>query len=302
MIRTVICDIDGTVANLNHRLHHITNGKKDWDAFFVTMNEDLPIQPVIDLLGAIDLDSYGLVMCSGRPEAYRNVTTKWLVDHGLDFFDALYMRPDGDHRADTVVKLDLLRAMREDGFDPFIVIDDRPSVVRMWRDQGLVCLQAADWEERSPVAPGLLTLMVGPSGAGKTTWIMSDDIIEHSHVVSSDEIRLDLLGDSKDQSRNDNVFRAVHAVASARVRNGLPAVIDATNIRRRDRLACVACAPIGAPVRYVVVDRPLEEKLCDRGWRSEELIQRYHQTFQAQLKDILAGDKLPNVTVVDARR
>lgn len=29
-MRAIICDIDGTIANLNHRLHHLE--RKDWPA------------------------------------------------------------------------------------------------------------------------------------------------------------------------------------------------------------------------------------------------------------------------------
>ena len=38
----IICDIDGTIANLQHRLHYIRNpeGTKDWDSFHVTCTDD----------------------------------------------------------------------------------------------------------------------------------------------------------------------------------------------------------------------------------------------------------------------
>ena len=40
----VIVDIDGTVADLRHRLHFIQGEKKDWDAFYSHAGEDSPIQ------------------------------------------------------------------------------------------------------------------------------------------------------------------------------------------------------------------------------------------------------------------
>ena len=33
-MKAFIFDIDGTLADASHRLHHIQNGNKDWDAFF----------------------------------------------------------------------------------------------------------------------------------------------------------------------------------------------------------------------------------------------------------------------------
>ena len=41
----IVCDIDGTIANLSHRLHFIQpeeGGKKDWDSFFAGVSDDEP--------------------------------------------------------------------------------------------------------------------------------------------------------------------------------------------------------------------------------------------------------------------
>jgi predicted kinase len=84
-------------------------------------------------------------------------------------------------------------------------------------------------------------------------------------------------------------------------------VIDATNLRRKDRIAHAAFAPDGVPVRYIVCNRPMEVKQQDGGWRNGvmingvSLIERHEQIFNSQLADILAGDHLPNVTVLDKR-
>lgn len=53
------------------------------------------------------------------------------------------------------------------------------------------------------------------------------------------------------------------------------------------------------------LDRPMEEKRRDAGWRAElsfDLLAKHDQTFRSQIGDILAGDGLPNITVVDLRR
>ncbi len=102
------------------------------------------------------------------------------------------MRREGDYRQDFVVKSEILdRILAEDNEIAFIV-DDRPSVVSMWRERGLTCLQCRDWDEREETGPGLLTLMIGPSGAGKSHWLASDAPrslgIHPSHVLSSDQM------------------------------------------------------------------------------------------------------------------
>jgi predicted kinase len=217
------------------------------------------------------------------------------------------MRKGGDHRSDVIVKSEILDEILARGHDIAFVVDDRPRVVEMWRQRGLTCLQCRDWEERKKPGKAVLTLMVGPSGAGKSYWLRGDRYAEYeihpSHIVSSDQIRQDLCGDFRDQSRNDEVFTALHAVAKERLRHGLPTVIDATNLRRKDRLACVELNA-GGPVHYIVIDRPMEEKRRDAGWRAElpfDLLAKHDQTFRSQEKEILAGDGLSNVTVIDMR-
>lgn len=303
MKEAVIFDIDGTLADLSHRLHHVKNGRKDWDAFFRGVGEDRLVEPIAKALWTFADRDWPIILCSGRPEKCRPATEEWLARHKIDFI-ALYMRPDADHRQDFIVKRELLDRIRADGYEPALVIDDRQSVVDMWRDNGLTCLQCRRDEPEAGSA--LLTIMVGPSGAGKTSWISKN--VPPSQVVSSDATRGDLCGDWRDQTRNDDVFAALHAVVTARLKHGLPTTIDATNLRRKDRMACAELAK-GGPVRYVVIDRPMDEKRRDGGWRNEivvdgkpfDLIGKHEQIFRSQIKDILAGDGLPNVEVIDVR-
>lgn len=49
----------------------------------------------------------------------------------------------GDRRSDVQVKRELLAEIRKDGYEPIVVLDDRSSVVEMWREEKLTCLQVA---------------------------------------------------------------------------------------------------------------------------------------------------------------
>lgn len=305
-MKTVIVDIDGTVADCRHRLHHVLpGGKRDWKSFFAEIPHDPPIQPVVDLVQSL-AQSFRIVMASGRSEDERDVTVAQLDAFGVPY-DRMYMRASGDTRPDDVVKRQILAGIREDGYEPFIVIDDRQSVVDMWRDEGLVCLQAAPPQANMP-SHARLVLMVGPSGAGKSTWLKGS-LFEPHHVISSDELRHDICGNFKDQSRNAEVFDAMHKLATARLRLALPTVIDATNIRRKDRVTLAKLVPDTCEVEYIVINRPMVDKRLMGGWRNEvykngewfDLIAAHENTFQNNLKDILRGDDMRNVTVTDYR-
>jgi hypothetical protein len=139
----LICDIDGTIADISHRLHYITNKPKNFAAFESVLHLDQPIQTVIAAVRSIYDYGWDVVMCTGRNARTRGGTLEWLERVGIRHH-GLYMRQDGDHRVDTVVKYELLAQIIADGFDPTMVFDDRERVVAAWRRAGLHCVQVAE--------------------------------------------------------------------------------------------------------------------------------------------------------------
>ena len=145
MRKCFICDIDGTLANIEHRLHHIQKKPKDWDAFFAAAENDAPIKHMTTLISGMSLVYYVIFM-SGRPERTRTATEDWLRKHGYKYDLSpmvLYMRGDGDRRDDSIVKYELLQKAKADGWEPVMAFDDRDRVVKMWRDNGIPCAQVA---------------------------------------------------------------------------------------------------------------------------------------------------------------
>lgn len=155
--RCYLFDIDGTLADLSHRLCHIQKQPKDWDAFFDidAVLKDKPFLHICRLAKALRKAGEIIVFCSGRPERLKLATAKWLYYHVTgdplsDALDKLYMRPDTmeggkpDHREDYVVKRELLRKIVWDGYTPTMAFDDRDQVVKMWRDNGIPCAQVAN--------------------------------------------------------------------------------------------------------------------------------------------------------------
>lgn len=79
------------------------------------------------------------LLCTGRPEVFKSVTQTWLSRYKVKY-NGLWMRKDGDLRPDAEVKLDMLKEILRE-YVIWFVVDDRTSVVKMWREQGLLCLQ-----------------------------------------------------------------------------------------------------------------------------------------------------------------
>jgi phosphoglycolate phosphatase-like HAD superfamily hydrolase len=139
-----IFDIDGTLANNSHRTHHLQKQPKDWDAYHALAQDDTPIAHIVNLVK--EFRSEQIVYCSGRHTGQKDLTVRWLQQVcGLAAVPRrLYMRNEGDHRPDHIIKLELLAQIRADGFEPIMAFDDRNSVVKMWRDAGVPCAQVAE--------------------------------------------------------------------------------------------------------------------------------------------------------------
>ena len=56
----------------------------------------------------------------------------------------LYMRPIGDRRDDDIIKIEILAQLKQEGYLPIMVFDDRNRVVKAWRAAGLCCAQVAE--------------------------------------------------------------------------------------------------------------------------------------------------------------
>ncbi|RPE66580.1 putative acid phosphatase of HAD superfamily subfamily IIIB [Pacificibacter maritimus] len=141
----VVFDVDGTLAEFDaERLGYLVHGvEKHWEEFHLAMAQAAPIAPIAKLMRRLKESGETILICSGRPKGWAKHTVAWLHKHDLPF-DGIYLRDeDQDAASDPVVKRRALKEMQADGFHPWLVIDDRSSVVDAWRGEGLVCLQCA---------------------------------------------------------------------------------------------------------------------------------------------------------------
>jgi phosphoglycolate phosphatase-like HAD superfamily hydrolase len=138
-----IFDIDGTLADNSHRAHHLLKAPKDWDAYHALAHLDTVFTHIKKMMAHLK-NHAKVVFCTGRHDGQRGLTEEWIFTNcGMFAQEVLYMRKEGDHRPDHVIKLELLAQIRTDGYEPIMVFDDRNSVVQMWRDNGIPCAQVA---------------------------------------------------------------------------------------------------------------------------------------------------------------
>ena len=141
----VVFDVDGVLADVEHRVHHLEGPRKDWRSFFAAAADDPPLDTGLELARELSAD-HDLAYLTGRPEHLRRVTQRWLTKHGLPV-GPLWMRPPGDFRPARVMKLEALRGLGADQ-EVEVVIDDDEAVVDALRDAGFAVLQAT-WAVQS---------------------------------------------------------------------------------------------------------------------------------------------------------
>lgn len=144
--KTVLFDIDGTLANIEHRRPILEKDPRNWKGFFAAMGDDTPNKAVVGLYSLLwASDEHECIIISGRPEDYRKVTEQWFIWNNIPF-DRLIMRKKNDDRADYLIKEEMLKTLLAEGKEIAFVVDDRQSVVDMWRRNGLTCFQCDDYD------------------------------------------------------------------------------------------------------------------------------------------------------------
>ena len=147
-MKTFVFDIDGTIADCNHRRHHVDgSGPVDWNAFRAETVNDTPNQHVCDMAIQHVANGDNVIFVTARNNSEREVTMSQIREWiGIEN-PILFMRPDGDYRPDEIFKRDILEFLRQEdalGQDPDVVYDDRNKVVDMWIENGINCIQVVN--------------------------------------------------------------------------------------------------------------------------------------------------------------
>jgi hypothetical protein len=134
-------DIDGVLADVRHRLSHLRQRPKDWDAFFAAAADDPPLDQGLAVARRLAED-HDVLYLSGRPERCRSDTARWLAEHGLPAGELL-LRTEGDRRPARLVKVEALQRLAGER-EISILVDDDPQVCEAAAAAGFQVLRA-DW-------------------------------------------------------------------------------------------------------------------------------------------------------------
>ena len=141
--KTIIFDVDGTIANVEHRRHFV-NGNNDWDSFRKETVNDTPVEHVCDIAKRFIKSGDHVAFFSARNESEREITEQQISKWIGDGHKGLFLRPNDSYEPDEVFKANLADKFEELGGKIDLVFDDRNKVVDMWRDRGTTVVQVAE--------------------------------------------------------------------------------------------------------------------------------------------------------------
>lgn len=135
-----------------------------------------------------------------------------------------------------------------------------------------------------------LILLIGPPGAGKTTYAKKY-ISQHANTVllSSDKIRKEMWGNEAIQGDNNEIFGRMQTRTVNSLNFGYDVIYDATNMTRKDRARIIATRPKFARIEAHIIWAPIETCI-ERDYTRErtvgkEVIDRMLKRFQMPYYD-----------------
>ena len=156
----VVLDLDETLADVSHRVHHVEKEPRDWDAFFapeLVIKDKVVSGAARVLTHFMDL-KYDILILTGRNEDLRDTTMRWIQEN-LDIpvpDENLLMRPAGNMLNAGEFKREQLLNYRQ-GLEnkdvSFLIIDDDPEVCASLKEFGVVLKAPECWTTLFPVPP-----------------------------------------------------------------------------------------------------------------------------------------------------
>lgn len=143
-----VFDIDGTIANNEHRSHllpssdfHLTSS---WSDYNNACSGDSAIIPMINMVNALAELSTVYIMTS-RSDEVKWRTLKWLQNNDVEY-DRIYMRSRFDNRKDYIIKEEWLNDLCEGDKANVIIFEDNPNVISHLRNCGYSVMSVCEYK------------------------------------------------------------------------------------------------------------------------------------------------------------
>jgi hypothetical protein len=144
-MKTIVIDLDGTLANVDHRTHYVRRDRPEWDAFYEACDKDSLNVWCAKLMESFYMRGYEVLIVSARRDTEKAKTLQWLSNHKVQYSELIMLRKGNESTPDTKLKKAWLDSYGKEKI--LFIVDDRQKVVDMWRSEGMTCLQCYAWKE-----------------------------------------------------------------------------------------------------------------------------------------------------------
>ena len=213
----VICGLDGVLALIEHRLHHLYNdeGEKHWDRFYAACLDDMPNLPLIDRLNLARDEGVPIVIITGRNSSAKPLTLQWLRQWNIPY-DDLWMRPANNYRPVTELKTAIIE-QHYAGLPIRRVYESAQHLdVARWCEQQAIPCTLVGHNQGNGESRELFDLQVIPHACGHTSlypFYGDDDFAwdERSKQLSEAPCRLCMAKEQDEERRKKSVQARFHA-------------------------------------------------------------------------------------------
>ncbi|MFK4789724.1 HAD family acid phosphatase [Microbacterium sp. ZW T5_56] len=142
----VIVDVDGTLCDVSGVRHYVSgeHGHRNFDAFHRASALCPPVLETLAWTNARRAEGHTVFIVTARRQRWEYLTRVWLRKWEVSY-EHLLMRGDTDDRVDVHVKAEILQTIRDRGFRIVAAIDDNPSVIELWRAEGIPVTIVPGW-------------------------------------------------------------------------------------------------------------------------------------------------------------
>jgi len=144
----IIIDLEGTLSNCEHRIHHLE--KKEFYQWNELFQLDTVNESIVEIINRYRVNGVSIILCTAKSAIRSSEVMSWLKKNDLlELIDHFYFRVLKDTRSSVEVKKEMLRDIFKN-YNVLIAFDDRKDICQMYHSKGIISYLFIPNEHKTP--------------------------------------------------------------------------------------------------------------------------------------------------------